>query len=66
MLAYMNSNTALVIFAMVAMIGLTAAALVAIPIMPSAYAAGKPTPGNPPNQNAVNGCGHSRAPPFCL
>ena len=63
-LTYMNSNTTLAIFAIVAALGLTAAALVAIPIMPSAYAVGKPT--TPPNQNALSGCGHaSNGPPFC-
>jgi hypothetical protein len=41
MLAYMNTNTALVIYAMVAMLGL-AAATVVIPYIPQVQAAGNP------------------------
>jgi hypothetical protein len=63
MLDYMN--TTLAIFAMVAMLGLTAAALVAIPYVPQASAVGKPT--TLPNQNAINGCGRTThgGPPGC-
>ena len=41
MLYYMNSNTALVIFAMMAMLGLATVTLV-VPIVPQAQAQGNP------------------------
>lgn len=59
MLAYMNSNTALVIFAMVAMIGL-AAATVVIPYIPQVSAQG--------SDNKFRACNHAPSnhqPPFC-
>ena len=59
MLYYMNSNTALVMFAMVAMLGL-ATATVVIPTLPSVF--GLPTPGPGNKQRACTTPGAAHAP----
>jgi hypothetical protein len=60
-------NTTLVIFAIVAALGLATATatLVVIPNMPQAQARGPPS--EPHNPNAISGCGNdgSHGPPFC-
>jgi hypothetical protein len=62
MLTYMNTNTALVIYAMVAMLGL-AAATVVIPYIPQVQAIGNPGYGKC-NNPGINNQGHGA--PSCL
>ena len=63
MLYYMNSNTALVIFAMVAMLGL-ATATVVIPYIPQVQAVGNPGFGACFNGGTIRG--HFGNSPHCL
>jgi hypothetical protein len=66
----MNNLSKGLVIALVAFTMLSALMVASVSI-PNAAAAGKPTPGNPPNPNAVSGCGKSVAggqsagPPYC-